>query len=82
MACSTATTYLTNTITYLGATTNLLTNTIVYASSVTETATDDSYGRKVYTADDQIEIVFTPNAEEALAANTSGEVRFYFKITR
>lgn len=81
LACSTATTYLTNTITYLGATTNLLTNTIIYASSVTETATDDSYGRKVYTAADNIDFTFTPNAEEALDALTAGEVRFYFKIT-
>lgn len=82
LAVSTATTYLTNTITYLGASTNLLTNTIVYASSVATTATDDSYGRKVYTSADTIDFKFTPNAEEAVSANTSGEARFYFKIVQ
>jgi hypothetical protein len=55
---------------------------VTNAITVLTALTDDSTGRKVYTADDEIEIVFTPNAEEALTANTSGEVRFYFRITR
>lgn len=37
-------------------------------------------GRKVYTAADTIDFVFTPNSDEALSANTAGEVRFYFKV--
>jgi len=86
---------LTNTLVYLNASSNVTTNTIVYVPAVpTATATltagsqailsaltDDSTGRKVYTAADTIDFTFTPNAEEALGALTAGEVLFYFKIT-
>ncbi|MFA5401274.1 MAG: hypothetical protein WC359_12575 [Dehalococcoidia bacterium] len=44
--------------------------------------TDSATGRKVYTADDAIDFVFTPNSENALSENTAGEVRFYFKVIR
>ncbi len=44
--------------------------------------TGDAAGRKVYTADDAIDFVFTPNTENALSENTAGEVRFYFKVIR
>jgi len=44
--------------------------------------TDSASGRKVYTADDTIDFVFTPNSVNALSENTTGEVRFYFKVIR
>jgi hypothetical protein len=37
-------------------------------------------GQKVYTSDAKLYFTLTPNAEEALSANTSGEVRVYFRI--
>ena len=37
-------------------------------------------GRKVYTAADTVDFTFTPNAEEALSANTNGEVWIYLKV--
>jgi len=44
--------------------------------------TDSAQGRKVYTVDDTIDFVFTPNAANALSENTTGEVKFYFKVIR
>ncbi|MDD8011871.1 MAG: hypothetical protein PHX05_00135 [Acidobacteriota bacterium] len=41
---------------------------------------DNTYGRKVYTADDTVDFTFTPNSENALSENSAGEVRFYFRI--
>ncbi len=43
---------------------------------------DGAAGRKVYTSDDTIDFTFTPNSENALSENTTGELRFYFKIVR
>jgi hypothetical protein len=54
---------------------------VTNAITVLTALTDDSTGRKVYTAADTVDFTFTPNAEEALDALTVGEVRFYFKIT-
>jgi hypothetical protein len=54
-------------VTTIGATTN----TVVTAAAL---------GEKVYTAADTLDFVFTPNAEEAVSANTSGKVRFYFNV--
>ncbi|MFA7333532.1 MAG: hypothetical protein WC130_04470 [Kiritimatiellia bacterium] len=73
-------------ITGLVATTQVqvpATNVAVTSAAQTRLSalTDDSTGRKVYTAVDTIDFVFTPNAEEALEALTAGEVLFYFKIT-
>jgi hypothetical protein len=66
------------------ATALVVTNVVATTEAQTRLSalTDDSTGRKVYTADDKIEFVFTPNAEEALSANTSGEVKFYFKVIK
>jgi hypothetical protein len=37
-------------------------------------------GQKVYTSADTIDFAFTPNTEEAVSANVSGKVHFYFKV--
>lgn len=58
------------------ATLTACTNTVLSA------LTDDSTGRKVYTAADTVDFVFTPNSANALSENTAGEVRFYFKVIR
>ncbi len=60
----------------------VVTNVVVTSAAQTRLSalTDDSTGRKVYTSADTIDFKFTPNAEEAVSANTSGEVRFYFKV--
>ena len=63
-----ATTVITNVI---GTTTNLIT--------VATGLTDDSTGRKVYTADDTIDFKFTPNAQNAVSECSAGEVRIYFR---
>jgi len=41
-----------------------------------------SYGRKLYTAADTIDFVFTPTTGYALSALDAGEVRFYFRRFR
>ena len=67
-----------------GVTALVVTNVVAASAAQTRLSalTDDSTGRKVYTAADTIDFKFTPNAEEAVSANTSGEVRFYFKIVK
>jgi len=53
---------------------------VTNAITVLTALTDDSTGRKVYTAADTVDFKFTPNSDEALSSNTVGEVRFYFKV--
>jgi hypothetical protein len=48
--------------------------------TVVSAMTDNSYGRKVYTSDDTVDFIFTPNSENSLSENTAGEVKFYFRI--
>jgi hypothetical protein len=50
------------------------------STNLTVTVTSVDMGRKVYTADDTIDFVFTPNAEEAVSANVQGKARFYFNV--
>lgn len=70
----------TNTIYYLGATTNLLTNTVVFVPPTpTATASAGTTGRKVYTSESWLVLTFTPNAAEALSANLTGAMRIYFR---
>ncbi len=72
-----AVTATTTNLVYLNGSTNVTTNAVV--SGVTASYAAGALGKKVYTAADTVDFVFTPNAEEALTANTSGEVRLYFK---
>ena len=41
---------------------------------------DSSAGRKVYTSKDMVKVKFTPNSENSLSENSTGKVRFYFRI--
>jgi hypothetical protein len=50
------------------------------STNMTVTVASVAMGQKVYTAADTLDFVFTPNAEEAVSANTSGKVRFYFNV--
>lgn len=70
-------TYQTNT--YLSA---LATNatSVSVTTNATATYAAAALGEKVYTAADTVDFVFTPNAEEATTANTSGKAKFYFRI--
>ena len=84
----------TNTIVYVASATATATLTagslavgtnvaVTTAAQASVTAlTDSAQGRKVYTVDDTIDFVFTPNAANALSENTTGEVKFYFKVIR
>lgn len=58
----------------------LQTNTVV--SAVTAAGTSSSIGRKLYTAAGDLVFTFTPNTEEALSANTQGEVWVYFRVRK
>lgn len=58
--------------------TNSLTN--IYVNAITTTPTGSALGRKVYTANDTIDVVFTPNEEESLSALTNGVVDLLFKL--
>jgi len=49
-------------------------------NSGTATNVTFAYGSKVYTAADTLDFIFTPNAEEAVSANTSGAMKFYFYL--
>jgi hypothetical protein len=49
--------------------------------SATATATGSALGRKVYTGDDTVDFVFTPNSTNyALSDLDIGEVNFYFRL--
>ena len=69
-----------------GVTATCLTNVTVattaytVATNATATYTAGVLGEKIYTAADTIDVVFTPNSEEAVSANTSGKVKFYFNV--
>ena len=65
-------------------TADVLTNITAQTESQTRVTalTDSASGRKVYTAADTIDFVFTPNSVNSLSQNTAGEVRFYFKVIR
>lgn len=75
-------------ITNAGGAVAIVTNVTVVASvkgtnaTVVSAMTDSGYGRKVYTAADTVDVIFIPDAYTALSANTTGEVRFYFKVIR
>jgi len=76
-----AATLATNTIIYLGATNDVLTNTTVYVpAKPTATAAAGVAGSTVYTAANYLKLTLTPNAEEALSANTAGAFRLYFRV--
>lgn len=51
-------------------------------ATVASTAAAGVTARKVYTAANNIIFTFTPNAEEALSANTVGSVKVYFRILK
>jgi hypothetical protein len=65
---------------YAPVTTVTATATGPQSTNMTVTVTSVAMGEKVYTAADTLDFVFTPNANEAVADNTSGKVRFYFKV--
>lgn len=81
------------TLTYLDATTNSATAVVctnvaqtvasfLTNATVASTATIGELGRKLYTSAGYIVYTITPNAEESLSENTSGEVRLYFRVTK
>jgi hypothetical protein len=51
-------------------------------ATVASTATAAELGRKLYASAGSLVFTLTPNAEEALSANTSGEVRMYLRLTK
>lgn len=53
---------------------------VVSAASITAATTVGEVGYKLYTADGSIVTTFTPNLNEALSANSSGQVTLYFKM--
>lgn len=67
----------TTNLVYLNASSNVVTNALTVA--VTSAGTIGELSRKLYTAAGGIVATFTPNAEEALSANTSLSVRLYFR---
>jgi hypothetical protein len=71
----------TNQIIYLNASTNVATNTLVYvAAAPTATGSAGVLAQTVYTAANYLKLTLTPNAEEALSANTAGAIRLYFRV--
>lgn len=60
--------------------TNAVTAVVVTNALVASTGTAGVVGRKLYTAANYLKVTFTPNAEEALSANTSGSVSLYFRL--
>jgi hypothetical protein len=81
-AVAAATAYTTQVLTNLvyndGATTGNV--TIVNGVTGAATVTVTELGRRVYTAADYVDFTFTPDANQALASHTAGEVRFYFRL--
>lgn len=71
---------LTSTATTYANCTNLTVTKAAQASLTASTSTDDSYGRKVYTAADYVDLKFTPDSNQALDDFTAGEVRIYLRI--
>ena len=62
--------------------TNGVTALVVTNATVASTAAIGELGRKLYTSAGQIVFTLTPNGNEALDDNTSGEVRLYFRLTK
>jgi hypothetical protein len=60
--------------------TNAVTAVVVTNATVASTATVGVRAPQLYTSAKGLTFTFTPNAEEALSANTSGAVRFFFRI--
>jgi hypothetical protein len=54
---------------------------VTVASNFVATVTAGVTGKKIYTAANYIKVTLTPNAEEALSANTKGAVSIYFRKT-
>jgi hypothetical protein len=51
-------------------------------ASLTSAATGTEKGRKYYSASGHLVCTFTPNSQEALANNTAGQVRLFFRQTQ
>ena len=60
---------------YNGATGN-----VTVVTGVTGAATVGELGRKLYASAGSLVFTFTPNTEEAVSANTKGEVEVYFRL--
>jgi len=56
------------------------TTTSTVATNATAVFTAGVVGEKVYTTADTLDFAFTPNSEEAVSANTAGQVKFYFDV--
>lgn len=54
--------------------------TNVAVKTVTAAAVQPIVGKQLYTAAKYITSTFTPNADEAVSANTAGAVRLYFRV--
>lgn len=85
VATATATSVTTNFVqaTAAGGAGTLSTNAVTFLSALSQTAnTVASVGRKVYTAADTVDFLFTPTGTEwSLSQCNKGEVTFFFKIT-
>ena len=66
------------TITYTNVVVSDVTNVAV--KGVTAAAVQPVVAQQLYTANKAVTCTFTPNADEALASNTAGAVRLYFRI--
>jgi hypothetical protein len=55
---------------------------VVSVSGVTGAATGAEAGRKYYSSAGHLVVRFTPNTEGALASNTAGQVRLFFRQTQ
>jgi hypothetical protein len=66
------------TITYTNVVVDDLTNVAV--KGVTAAAVQPVLGQQLYTAAKSITATFTPNADEAVDANTAGAVRLYWRV--
>lgn len=62
--------------------TNGVTALAMTNATVASTFTASELGRKLYTSAGNLVFTVTPNAEEALSANTVGQVRMYFRLTK
>ena len=62
--------------------TNIVASSTAYtvATNAAATYSATSYGRTYYAGATNIVFTFTPNAQEALSANTQGEIEAYFSI--
>jgi hypothetical protein len=83
-------TYLTNSWTYLNASSNVVTNSIIYMSDVSVALTPEtgnalnsysvSQGNYVYTNTTPLKFTFTPTGISGLSTLTNGEVKIYLRV--